>query len=86
MEIPTLRRKAESASDVGNVSLSDESPFDGSRLPQEEMATASDLARAISEIAVGERWRIEELHTEEGRLDEVFRNITRPDTKQEEAA
>ena len=25
-------------------------------------------------------WRIEELHTEEGRLDEVFRSITMPDT------
>ena len=47
---------------------------------------ASGLARAISDIATGEHWRIEELHTEEGRLDEVFRNITRPETKQEEAA
>jgi len=45
-----------------------------------------ELARAISDIAAKERWRIEELHTEEGRLDEVFRNITRPETKQEEAA
>ena len=26
------------------------------------------------------RWQIEELHTEEGRLDEVFRNITLPET------
>jgi ABC-2 type transport system ATP-binding protein len=42
-----------------------------------------ELARAISEIALTERWKIEELHTEEGRLDEVFRNITRPETKQE---
>ncbi len=25
-------------------------------------------------------WRVEELHTEEGRLDEVFRSITMPDT------
>ena len=47
---------------------------------------SGDLARAIGEIAVTEHWRIEELHTEEGRLDEVFRNITRPETKQEEAA
>jgi ABC-2 type transport system ATP-binding protein len=46
----------------------------------------SDLARAIADIASRERWQIEELHTEEGRLDEVFRNITRPETKQEEAA
>ncbi len=43
-----------------------------------------DLARSIGELAAAERWRIEELHTEEGRLDEVFRNITLPDTKREE--
>ncbi|MGN6552476.1 MAG: ABC transporter ATP-binding protein [Verrucomicrobiota bacterium] len=36
------------------------------------------LARSIAEAAQG--WRIEELHTEEGRLDEVFRSITMPDT------
>jgi len=36
------------------------------------------LAKAVAEAAQG--WRVEELHTEEGRLDEVFRNITMPDT------
>jgi ABC-2 type transport system ATP-binding protein len=36
------------------------------------------LARSIAEAAQG--WSIEELHTEEGRLDEVFRKITMPDT------
>jgi ABC-2 type transport system ATP-binding protein len=36
------------------------------------------LAKAVADAAHG--WRIEELHTEEGRLDEVFRNITMPDT------
>ena len=41
-----------------------------------------DLARAIGEVGARERWTIEELHTEEGRLDEVFRNITQPETKQ----
>ena len=40
-----------------------------------------DLARAIGETGVREQWRIEELHTEEGRLDEVFRDITQPETK-----
>jgi len=45
-----------------------------------------ELARAIGELAVAERWKIEELHTEEGRLDEVFRSITRPEIKQEKAA
>jgi ABC-2 type transport system ATP-binding protein len=37
-----------------------------------------DLAGSIADAAHG--WRIEELHTEEGRLDEVFRSITMPDT------
>jgi ABC-2 type transport system ATP-binding protein len=36
------------------------------------------LARSIAEAAQG--WHIEELHTEEGRLDEVFRAITLPET------
>ncbi len=36
------------------------------------------LASSIADVAQG--WRIEELHTEEGRLDEVFRSITMPDT------
>ncbi len=40
------------------------------------------LAGSIADAAQG--WRIEELHTEEGRLDEVFRSITMPDTATEE--
>ena len=36
------------------------------------------LAQSIADVATG--WRIEEMHTEEGRLDEVFRSITMPDT------
>jgi ABC-2 type transport system ATP-binding protein len=42
-----------------------------------------DLARSVSELATREGWRVGELHTEEGRLDEVFRSITRPDTVKE---
>ena len=40
------------------------------------------LAREIHELAVREHWKVEELHTEEGRLDEVFRAITLPDSKE----
>lgn len=36
------------------------------------------LASSIADATQG--WRLEELHTEEGRLDEVFRGITMPDT------
>lgn len=39
------------------------------------------FAKAIGEAVQG--WRVEELHLEEGRLDEVFRNITMPDTVKE---
>jgi ABC-2 type transport system ATP-binding protein len=41
------------------------------------------LARQVGETAARENWKVEELHTEEGRLDEVFRNITMPDTAKE---
>jgi ABC-2 type transport system ATP-binding protein len=39
------------------------------------------LARSVAELAGREGWKLEELHTEEGRLDEVFRSITQPDTR-----
>jgi ABC-2 type transport system ATP-binding protein len=40
------------------------------------------LAQSIADAGLG--WRIVELHTEEGRLDDVFRSITMPDTAKEE--
>lgn len=43
-----------------------------------------ELAAAIGELTVKESWKIEELHTEEGRLDDVFRSITLPDTAKKE--
>jgi ABC-2 type transport system ATP-binding protein len=69
---------------VGKCSVLAESPVTIRVLSKKEGAPG-ELARAISEIALAERWRIEELHTEEGRLDEVFRGITRPETKQEDS-
>ncbi len=58
-----------------------------SETPPTFRASGADgtLARAIGELAAAERWKIEELHTEEGRLDEVFRSITLPETKREES-
>ena len=44
-----------------------------------------ELARTVAEVSMKEGWKIEELHTEEGRLDEVFRAITLPDTVKEAA-
>ena len=42
-----------------------------------------DLTREVIEATNG--WQVEELRTEEGRLDEVFRSITMPDTAKKEA-
>src|SRR5436190_8064181 len=50
--------------------------------PQAGASRNGELARAVSDISMKEGWTIEELHTEEGRLDEVFRSITLPDTVQ----
>jgi ABC-2 type transport system ATP-binding protein len=45
------------------------------------------LARGVAELAARQSWKVEELHTEEGRLDEVFRSITWSETgKKEEKA
>lgn len=40
----------------------------------------NDFGSSLYDLAVKERWRLIELKAEEGRLDEVFRNITLPDT------
>ena len=73
--------------------LSQLSPVRGTTILKEEATSVTarvfpksavngTLASTIADAAVG--WRIEEMHTEEGRLDEVFRNITMPDTVKEE--
>jgi ABC-2 type transport system ATP-binding protein len=41
-----------------------------------------ELARHV--LAAANGWQVEELHTEEGKLDEVFRSITLPDTAKKE--
>ncbi len=41
---------------------------------------SGELAWTIANLSQSEKWTLQELHTEEGRLDEVFRSITMPDT------
>jgi len=41
---------------------------------------SGELAWTVASLAQEQKWNLQELHTEEGRLDEVFRNITMPDT------
>jgi len=42
-----------------------------------------ELRSAVADLVAREHWRVEELYTEEGRLDEVFRSITMPDVRAE---
>ena len=51
-------------------------------LPRDKSASAQ-LARSVFELATRESWKVEDLHVDEGRLDEVFRAITLPDTTKE---
>ena len=44
------------------------------------LKAAASLTRSVAEYAAREGWQLDEIHTEEGRLDEVFRAITLPDT------
>ncbi len=41
---------------------------------------SSGLSVQVAELAIQSGWRFDELHTDDGRLDEVFRAITLPDT------
>ena len=38
------------------------------------------FAAQVADAMLKERWTIEQLQTEDGRLDDVFRSLTRPDT------
>jgi len=78
---PTIAKRLTQFDGVGKVVTLGESPLTLRIFPKERNATR-DLARVIGEEAAREHWQLEELHTEEGRLDDVFRSITLPDTSQ----
>jgi ABC-2 type transport system ATP-binding protein len=63
---------------VGKVEVLEKSPLALRVTPK---AAAGGLGPAIFELAAREKWTLADLHAEEGRLDEVFRTITLPDTK-----
>ncbi len=70
--------KIKAISGVDRTAVVSESPLTVRAFAKQN--STADLARAIGEVAVKEKWQIQELHTEEGRLDEVFRSITLPDS------
>jgi len=50
------------------------------RLRPKDATGAESLAARAHDLAVREKWKIVELRIEEGRLDDVFRSITLPDS------
>lgn len=65
---------------AGKVTVSSEAGSVLARVLPRDRTISGDLARAVAELAGREGWRFDELGTEEGRLDEVFRTITQPDS------
>jgi len=60
--------------------VKEEGPALWARVIPSPAASNGQLEESLSELALRGKWRLLELKTEEGRLDEVFRNITLPDT------
>lgn len=76
----TVQSRLSHVSGVDKAVVISESPLTVRAFPRKN-TSSGDVARALSEVAHKEHWQLEELHTEEGRLDEVFRSITLSDTK-----
>ena len=77
----TLKAKLGSLSVAGRVQIQDNG--DGSvsaRVFPRDKSTRADLALSIAQAATQAGWSFDELHTDEGRLDDVFRAITLPDS------
>ncbi|MEZ0276943.1 MAG: ABC transporter ATP-binding protein [Roseimicrobium sp.] len=53
--------------------------FAGRVLPSRGKGSHEGLSREIAALAQARAWKIEELHREEGRLDDMFRALTRSD-------
>lgn len=70
-----IKPKLEQLSGVSSVSLLEETPLSLRIFPRN-----ADIASDIHSLAVAQGWKVQELHTEEGRLDEVFRSITLSET------
>lgn len=76
--------KVRNAQGIERAEVIGERPLTVRAYPDKRNAS-EDIARALGELAKSEGWPLQQLRVEEGRLDEVFRSITMPDTKKEGA-
>jgi len=70
-QLRTARKSAILAEDAEGVAA---------RAYPQPNARDGELEQSLFELALRENWRLSQLRTEEGRLDEVFRSITSLDT------
>ncbi len=80
-----IRGRLSSLGVAGKVTVSGEGSAVVARVFPRDKSVNGDLARAVGELANREGWRFDELRVEEGRLDDVFRSITQPDTRRSAA-
>lgn len=81
-EVEAVRQKLEAIAGVKRAAVvtgnGSQAHF---RVYPKDRGAGAGIAGAVADLALQERWRVEEMHAEEGRLDEVFRGITMPDTR-----
>lgn len=75
-----LKTRLEGLPTVERVAILSDSPATLRAFPRRSLGS-DELARSLGDLALQDRWKVIDLHAEEGRLDEVFRSITLPDTK-----
>ncbi len=73
-----LTEKIKALPRVEKITIVLDSPLTVRVYPKRD-GSSDDLAIALGQLALEQRWQILEMHTEGGRLDEVFRSITLPD-------
>ena len=75
-----LRGRLNSLGVAGKVSVQGGADAVLARIHPRDKSVNGELAKAVADLVVKEGWRFDELHTDEGRLDDVFRAITLPDS------
>ena len=76
----TVRGRLGNLNLVSKVTAQEDRGSVTARVYPRTKAANGDRANSVAETVGKEGWRFDELHTEDGRLDEVFRAITSPDT------
>ena len=81
-EAALVRDKLGSVVQSSKVTIvNDKPPIVVARVFPKSADGEGELGRAIFDIASQNNWKVSEIKKEEGRMDDIFRNITLPDTQ-----